>query len=74
MIVVALSLALAELWALFMGRAGISAFQIIALTTLSIGASLHAKVRALTLSYRLGMYLIYVFCLAVSSMVRLVDA
>lgn len=69
LIVVALSLGLSELWALAMGRTGIGAVQIILLTTLSILASLHSSVRALTLSYRLGMYLIYVFCLAVSSLV-----
>jgi uncharacterized membrane protein len=68
-IVVALSVGLAELWALARGRDGISAVQIIALTTLSIAASLHPKVRALTLSYRAGMYLIYVFCLSVASLV-----
>ena len=32
--------------------------------------SLHPRVRSLTLSYRMGMYLIYVFCLAVASLVR----
>ncbi len=68
-LVVAAALGIAELWALAMGRAGIGAVQIIALTTLAIGMSLFPGVRALTLSYRLGMYLIYVFCLAVASQV-----
>lgn len=72
-LVVGLSLGLAEFWALVMGRTGISAVQIILLTTLSIVASLHPRVRALALSYRLGMYLIYVFCLAVSSQVSFVE-
>ena len=39
--------------------------------TLAMLLSLHTRIRALVLSYRLGMYLIYVFCLAVSSMVSL---
>ena len=46
-----------------------SAVIIVAITTLGIALSLHRRVRGLTLSYRLGMYLIYVFCIAVSSMV-----
>ena len=46
-----------------------SAVLIVALTTLGIALSLHRRVRGLALSYRLGMYLIYVFCIAVSSMV-----
>ena len=48
---------------------GNSAVLIVAITTLGIALSLHRRVRGLTLSYRLGMYLIYVFCIAVSSMV-----
>jgi uncharacterized membrane protein len=52
------------------GEAG-SAVLIVSLTTLGILFSLHPRVRALVLSYRLGMYLIYVFCLAVSSLVSL---
>ena len=46
-----------------------SAVLIVVLTTLGVLFSLHPRVRALVLSYRLGMYLIYVFCLSVSSMV-----
>jgi uncharacterized membrane protein len=69
-LVVALSLGLAELLALYTGGERNSAVLIVALTTLGMLLSLHQRVRALVLSYRLGMYLIYVFCLAVSSMVR----
>lgn len=73
LLVVGLSLAIAEAWALAVGGETNSAVLIIALTTLAIGFSLNARVRALTLSYRLGMYLIYVFCLAVGSQVSLAE-
>ena len=42
-----------------------------AITTLGILLSLHPRVHSLALSYRAGMYLICVFCLAVGSMVSL---
>ncbi|CAA0081443.1 Uncharacterised protein [Halioglobus japonicus] len=66
-LVVGASLGLSQL--LSMGEERNSAVLIVALTTLGIALSLHRRVRGLTLSYRLGMYLIYVFCIAVSSMV-----
>lgn len=69
LVVVALSFGVMQAMALFSGGAPNSAVLIIALTTLGIAFSLHARVRALFLSYRLGMYLIYVFCLAVASLV-----
>tara|TARA_B100001540_G_scaffold298387_1_gene301867 strand:- start:943 stop:2103 length:1161 start_codon:yes stop_codon:yes gene_type:complete len=69
LLLVLLSMGIARLWASVFGEAGNSAVLIIALTTLAIGCSLHRRVRAFTLSYRLGMYLIYVFCLAVASLV-----
>jgi uncharacterized membrane protein len=66
-LVVGASLGLSQL--LSAGEERNSAVLIVALTTLGIALSLHRRVRGLTLSYRLGMYLIYVFCIAVSSMV-----
>jgi uncharacterized membrane protein len=69
--VVALSLGASQLLALVSGGEASSAAMIICLTTLGILFSLHPRVRALVLSYRLGMYLIYVFCLAVFSLVSL---
>jgi uncharacterized membrane protein len=68
-LVVAISLGLAELLAVIAGGEPNSAVLIIALTTLGMVFSLHRRARGLALSYRMGMYLIYVFCLAVSSMV-----
>jgi uncharacterized membrane protein len=68
-VVVALSFGLAAVLATAAGGERNSAVLIVALTTLGIFCSLHPRVRALVLSYRLGMYLIYVFCIAVSSMV-----
>jgi uncharacterized membrane protein len=69
LVVVALSFGIMQALAWYSGGAANSAVLIIALTTLGIAFSLHARVRALFLSYRLGMYLIYVFCLAVASLV-----
>lgn len=66
-LVVGVALGLSQL--LSSGEERNSAVLIVALTTLGIALSLHRRVRGLTLSYRLGMYLIYVFCIAVSSMV-----
>ena len=71
LVVVGLSLAVTEIVAWLVGGKPSSAILIVSLTTLGILCSLHPRVRALVLSYRLGMYLIYVFCLAVSSMVSL---
>ena len=68
-LVVGLSLGFSELVALVYGGERNSAVLIVGLTTLGVLFSLHRRVRALVLSYRLGMYLIYVFCLSVSSMV-----
>jgi uncharacterized membrane protein len=71
LVVVGLSLAISEVLAMVTGGEAGSAVLIVSLTTLGILFSLHPRVRALVLSYRLGMYLIYVFCLAVSSLVSL---
>jgi uncharacterized membrane protein len=44
---------------------------ILMLTTLGIGASFIKKVHNLKYSYDIGMYLIYIFCIAVASMADL---
>ncbi|GAB5450978.1 MAG: DUF819 domain-containing protein [Halioglobus sp.] len=72
-VVVALAAGVSELLAMITGGARNSAVLIVALTTLGIVLSLHDRVRTLLLSYRLGMYLIYIFCIAVSSMVNFGD-
>jgi uncharacterized membrane protein len=69
-LVVVASLGIAEGFAALAGQPRNNAVLIVAITTLGMLLSLHPRVRALTLSYRMGMYLIYVFCLAVASMVR----
>jgi uncharacterized membrane protein len=70
-LVVALSLGLSELTAAVFSAAKSSATVIVALTTLGIGLSLIQRVRQMHLSYKLGMYLIYVFCFVVASMANL---
>ncbi len=54
-----------------LGGASGAAVLIVAITSLGIALSLSARVRHLSLSYDLGMYLIYVFCFVVSSMADL---
>jgi uncharacterized membrane protein len=71
MFVVALSLGLAELLAAVFSVAKSSATVIVALTTGGILLSLLPRVRQLYLSYKLGMYLIYVFSFVVASMASL---
>ena len=69
LVVVGLSLAVSRAIAALSGTDTSRAVLIVSLTTLGLLFSLHHRVRALVLSYRMGMYLIYIFCLAVSSMV-----
>lgn len=71
MLVVALSLGLAELLAAVFLVKTSSATVIVALTTGGILLSLIPQVRHLYLSYKLGMYLIYVFSFVVASMASL---
>jgi uncharacterized membrane protein len=71
MLVVALALGLAELLAAVFSVARSSATVIVALTTGGILLSLIPQVRNLYLSYKLGMYLIYVFSFVVASMASL---
>ena len=53
---------------------GAPALVIALLATLGLAASLVPRVRALALSYKVGMYLIYVFSFAVASMARFAAA
>jgi len=69
-LVVLAALGIAEAVAAMTGGERNNAVLIVAITTLGILFSLHPRVRAMTLAYRMGMYLIYVFCLAVASLVR----
>ena len=70
-IVVAVSLGISEVLAAALAVEKNSATVIVALTTLGIGLSLLPQVRQMHLSYKLGMYLIYVFCFVVASMASL---
>lgn len=70
-LVVFAALGVSELCAFVFSASASSAVMIVALTTLGILLSLVAQVRAMHLSYKLGMYLIYVFCFVVASMASL---
>lgn len=61
----------AAAWAHFLGAPPSSAVTIVTITTLGILLSLVPKVSALTLAYKLGMFLIYVFCFVVASIASL---
>ncbi|NND68431.1 MAG: DUF819 family protein [Halioglobus sp.] len=69
--VVATAMGFESLYNGLVGGASGAAVLIVAITSLGILLSLSSRVRALTLSYDLGMYLIYVFCFVVSSMADL---
>ncbi|MCR9104418.1 MAG: DUF819 family protein [Gammaproteobacteria bacterium] len=66
-LVVLLSLGISRLLAHSLGTGQSAAMMIVTLTTLGIALSLLSQVRAWVLSYKLGMYLIYVFCFVVAS-------
>jgi uncharacterized membrane protein len=70
-LVVALSLGLAEILAAVFSVAKSSTTVIVVLTTAGILLSLLPRVRQMHLSYKLGMYLIYVFSFVVASMASL---
>ncbi|MBT8139696.1 MAG: DUF819 family protein [Gammaproteobacteria bacterium] len=67
-VVVALAWAVSQGYTHFFATGASAAVMIVALTTLGIGLSLLPGVRRLMFSYKLGMYLIYVFCFVVASM------
>lgn len=61
----------AALWAYFSGSEPSSAVMIVAITTLGILLSLVPQISALQLAYKVGMFLIYVFCFVVASIASL---
>ncbi len=67
-LVVAAALTVAGLHANLLQTERNAAVAIVALTSFGIALSLSPGVRRLQLSYKLGMYLIYVFCFAVASL------
>lgn len=71
LIVLILSSGGAELFKILLDLESTSAVTIILLTSFGILMSLFSKVRALNLAYKMGMYLILVFCLVVASMANL---
>lgn len=70
-ITVALSLLGAEISKSLFNLENTAAITIILLTSFGILFSLNTKVRALNLAYKMGMYLILVFCMVVASMADL---
>ena len=70
-ITVALSLLGAEISKVLFNLENTAAITIILLTSFGILFSLNSKVRSLNLAYKMGMYLILVFCMVVASMADL---
>ncbi len=66
-----LSLGLTELATAVFQLTNSGALVIIFLTSFGIGFSLFKQVQALHLAYKMGMYLIYIFCITVASMANL---
>ncbi|MBE9540471.1 MAG: DUF819 family protein [Proteobacteria bacterium] len=71
--VLLLSTGIAELAKLFFSLENTSALTIILLTVLGMSLSFSERVRGMVLSYKTGMYLIYVFCFAVATIASLDD-
>jgi uncharacterized membrane protein len=67
-LVLALSLGLSQLAQAWFGLGNTSALTIVLLTLFGMALSFIPRVRALELSYRAGMYLVYVFCFAVATL------
>lgn len=67
-LVVALSVGLSELARSWLSLGNTSALTIVLLTVFGMALSFIPRVRALALSYRAGMYLVYVFCFAVATL------
>jgi uncharacterized membrane protein len=72
-LVLAASLGLSALAVATFSLQSTSALTIILLTTLGMALSFNPRVQGLVLSYKTGMYLIYVFCFAVATMANLND-
>lgn len=73
LLVLVFSLAVSRLLGAALSVEDTSALLIVTLTSCGILLSLHPRVRRLVLSYKLGMYLIYVFSFTVASMATLDD-
>ncbi len=71
--VLGLSLLLATLCVKVFALQSGAAVTVVLLTSFGIALSLHPSVRALALAYRMGMYLVYIFCFTVASMAELGD-
>jgi uncharacterized membrane protein len=72
-LVMGASLGLSELAGSVFSLENTSALTIISITTLGMALSFSRRVRELALSYKTGMYLIYVFCFVVATMASLDD-
>ncbi len=72
-LVLAASTGLAELASSVFSLERTSAITIILLTVISMALSFSERVRSLQLSYKTGMYLIYVFCFAVATIASVDD-
>jgi len=70
-LVLSVSLGLSELAQRVLTLQSNSALTIVLLTTLGMSLSFNRRVRSLVLSYKTGMYLIYVFCFSVATMANL---
>ena len=71
--ILGVSVGLAELVKAVFAVETAAAFVIIFLTTFGMALSLIERVRQQLLSYRLGMYLIYVFCFVIATMTNAAD-
>jgi uncharacterized membrane protein len=72
-LVLAISLGLSQVISMLLTVQSTSALTIMFLTTLGMALSFNRRVRGLSLSYKTGMYLIYVFCFTVATMANLDD-
>ncbi len=70
-LVLGTSLGLSALAQIILSLESTSALTIVLLTTIGMGLSFSPRVRQLALSYKTGMYFIYVFCFSVASMANL---
>jgi uncharacterized membrane protein len=70
-LVLGASLGLSALAQMVFSLKSTSALTIVLLTTIGMGLSFLPRVRQLALSYKTGMYFIYVFCFSVASMANL---
>lgn len=73
LLALAASLGLSQLVKIVFAVETTSAFVIIFLTTIGMALSLNESVSRLVLSYRSGMYLIYVFCFVIATMTNAAD-